>query len=164
MEEEEEEIKCLGCGSTSTATKSWYGRAPNHYCHKRGCIRAGVEAGHIHPRSNQQGSRSAGDGREFTEEMELLELEMIAATRFFKAGALRGEVKNGNKVPTDARVLYLLIYGKFLRDLDDEKGCWGHFWMTAEQLRAQEKISDDARKEARDAYRDAEDALWVEGE
>ena len=27
MEEEEEEIKCLGCGSTSTATKSWYGRA-----------------------------------------------------------------------------------------------------------------------------------------
>ena len=33
-----------------------------------------------------------------------------------------------------------------------------------EQLRAQEKISDDARKEARDAYRDAEDALWVEGE
>ena len=37
--------------------------------------------------------------------------------------------------------------------LDDEKGCWGHFWMTAEQLRAQEKISDDARKEARDAYR-----------
>ena len=107
---------------------------------------------------------SAGDGREFTEEMELLELEMIAATRFFKAGALRGEVKNGNKVPEDARVLYLLIYGKFLRDLDDEKGCWGHFWMTAEQLRAQEKISDDARKEARDAYRDAEDALWVEGE
>ena len=96
--------------------------------------------------------------------MELLELEMIAGTRFFKAGALRGEVKNGNKVPTDARVLYLLIYGKFLRDLDDEKGCWGHFWMTAEQLRAQEKISDDARKEARDAYRDAEDALWVEGE
>ena len=164
MEEEEEEIKCLGCGSTSTATKSWYGRAPNHYCHKRGCIREGVEAGHIILRSNQQGPRSAGDGREFTEEMELLELEMIAATRFFKAGALRGEVKNGNKVPADARVLYLLIYGKFLRDLDDEKGCWGHFWMTAEQLRAQEKISDDARKEARDAYRDAEDALWVEGE
>ena len=28
----------------------------------------------------------------------------------------------------------------------------------------QEKISDDARKEARDGYRDAEDALWVEGE
>ena len=68
--EEEEEIKCGACGSTSTATKSWYGRAPNHYCHKRGCIRAGVEAGHITPRSNQQGSRSAGDGREFTEEME----------------------------------------------------------------------------------------------
>ena len=36
--------------------------------------------------------------------------------------------------------------------------------MTAEQLRAQEKITDDAPKEARDAYRDAEDALWVEGE
>ena len=37
--EEEEEIKCKECGSTSTlrtstATKSWYGRAPNHYCHK----------------------------------------------------------------------------------------------------------------------------------
>ena len=58
--EEVEEISCKECGSTSTATKSWYGRAPNHYCHKRGCIRAGVEAGHIHPRSNQQGSRSAG--------------------------------------------------------------------------------------------------------
>ena len=53
--EEEEEIKCQECGSTSTATKSWYGRAPNHYCHKRGCIREGVEAGHIILRSNQQG-------------------------------------------------------------------------------------------------------------
>ena len=118
--EEEEEIKCQECGSTSTATKSWYGRAPNHYCHKRGCIRTGVEAGHIIPRcASVAEKRSAGDGRKFTEEMELLKLEMIAATRFFKAGALRGEVKNGNKVPTDARVLYLLIYGKFLRDLDD---------------------------------------------
>ena len=36
--------------------------------------------------------------------------------------------------------------------------------MTAEQLRAQEKISDDVRKEARDAYRAAEDELWAEGE
>ena len=33
--------------------------------------------------------------------------------------------------------------------LDDKKGGWGHYWMTAEQLRAQEKISDDVRKEAR---------------
>ena len=57
----------------------------------------GLEAGHIHPRSNQQGSRSAGDGREFTEEMELLELEMIAATRFFKAGALLGVRTEANQ-------------------------------------------------------------------
>ncbi len=31
--------------------------------------------------------------------MELLELEMIAATRIFKAGALRGVVQNENVVP-----------------------------------------------------------------
>ena len=62
------------------------------------------------------------------------------------------------------RELHLLVYGKFLRTLDDKKGGWGHYWMTAEQLRVQEKISDDVRKEARDAYRAAEDELWAEGE
>ena len=96
--------------------------------------------------------------------MELLELEMIAATRIFKAGALRGVVQNENVVPEDDRELHLLVYGKFLRTLDDKKGGWGHYWMTAEQLRLQEKISDDVRKEARDAYRAAEDELWAEGE
>ena len=106
----------------------------------------------------------ASDGRDFTEEMELIELEMIAATRFFKAGALLGEVQNNNKIPQDDRVLYLLVYGNVLLDLNDTKGRWGHYWMTAEQLRAQEKISDDVRKEARDAYRAAEDELWAEGE
>ena len=59
--------------------------------------------------------------------MELLELEMIAATRNFKAGALRGVVQNENVVPEDDRVLHLLVYGKFLRALDDKKGGWGHY-------------------------------------
>ena len=128
MEEEEEEIKCLGCGSTSTATKSWYGRAPNHYCHKRGCRRKGVEAGHIIPRTAPVAEKpSGGDGLAFNEDMELLELEMIAATRNFKAGALRGVVQNENVVPEDDRVLHLLVYGKFLRALDDKKGGWGHY-------------------------------------
>ena len=77
---------------------------------------------------------------------------------------MRGVVQNENVVPEDDRELHLLVYGKFLRALDDKKGGWGHYWMTAEQLRAQEKISDDVRKEARDAYRAAEDELWAEGE
>ena len=82
-----------------------------------------------------------------------------------RPGALRGVVQNENVVPEDDRELHLLVYGKFLRALDDKKGGWGHYWMTAEQLRAQEKISDDVRKDAaRDAYRAAEDELWAEGE
>ena len=46
--------------------------------------------------------------------MELLELEMIAATRIFKAGALRGVVQNENVVPEDATAseLHLLVCAK----------------------------------------------------
>jgi hypothetical protein len=44
--------------------------------------------------------------------MELLELEMIAATRIFKAGALRGVVQNENVVPEDDRELHLLVCAK----------------------------------------------------
>ena len=101
------------------------------------------------------------DGREFLIDMELLKLGEIISTRIFNLGQLRSEVGFSNKVPADDRRLHLLIYGKVRLNEEDEKGRWGHWWMTAEQLQEQEKVSTDEVKDARKAYREREDALWA---
>jgi len=109
--------------------------------------------------------RPSFDGAEFFEgKNELLKLKEIVASRHFAAGRLRGEVAASNKVPSEERMLYLLVYGKFMRDVDDEEGGRGYFYMTVEQLYSQEKISAEVIKEARDDFRARDDALWVREE
>ena len=91
----------------------------------------------------------------------LLKLAEIMATRIFDVGELRGEVQMSNKVPEANRRLHMLVYGKVRLDESDERGRWAHWWMTAEQLQEQEKVSTDEVKDARKAYREREDALWA---
>ena len=43
----------------------------------------------------------------------LLKLKEIVSARHFAAGRLRGEVAASNKIPSEERMLYLLVYGKF---------------------------------------------------
>ena len=92
------------------------------------------------------------DGRDFLIDMELLKLGEIVSTRIFAAGELKCEVGFSNKVREESRRLHLLIYGKVRLNEEDERGRWGHWWMTAEQLQEQEKVSADEVKEARKAY------------
>ena len=54
------------CAATFTRATSWSGNADYKYCHKRGCIRAGKEAGHITERAvKARPSPPAGDARMF---------------------------------------------------------------------------------------------------
>ena len=89
------------------------------------------------------------DGREFLTDMELLKLGEIISTRIFNLGQLRSEVGFSNKVPADESRLHLLIYGKVRLNEEDEKGRWGHWWMTAEQLQEQEKRCPPTRSRTR---------------
>ena len=159
---------CASCDAEFTRGNSWNGRGETKYCHLRPCIRLGVERGDIVPRSMSKGAssrRPSPDGAEFFEgKNELLKLKEIVSARHFAAGRLRGEVAASNKIPSEERMLYLLVYGKFMRDVDDEEGGRGYYWMTVEQLYSQEKISAEVIKEARDDFRARDDALWVREE
>ena len=117
---------CASCNEEFTRGNSWNGRGETKYCHRRPCIRLGVERGDIVPRSMSKGAssrRPSPDGAEFFEgKNELLKLKEIVSARHFAAGRLRGEVAASNKIPSEERMLYLLVYGKFMRDVDDEEG------------------------------------------
>ena len=155
---------CAACGAVITRALSWSGRGEEKYCSSRPCQRVGEDKGHIVRRAAAGGSAAranGADGRDFLFDMELLKLSEIIATRIFKTGQLRGEVGFSNKVPADDRRLHLLIYGKVRLNEEDEKGRWGHWWLTAEQLQEQEAVTTDDLKDARKKYREREDALWA---
>ena len=153
---------CESCAATFTRATSWSGNADYKYCHKRGCIRLGKEAGHITERAAKKQKLAGVDTRVFDSvHMELLEAGYIASTRFFAAGALDGEVAASNEVPEEERVLQLLVYGLFKRDEKDLKGAWAHYWMDPEQLQESEHISSQRVQELRTAFRAEEDRLWA---
>ena len=75
-------------------------------------------------------------------------LSTLAFTGFqfaFDSGMVPGAgAVAAGEVPADLlTVMAENEFTKVLLDIDDTKGCWSHYWMTAEQLRAQEKISAD---------------------
>ena len=153
---------CSHCEATFTRATCWSGTAEYKYCHLRGCIRAGKEAGHIIERAAKKQKLAGVDARVFdSEHMELLEADYIASTRFFAAGALDGEVAASNEVPEEERVLQLLVYGLFKRDEKDKKGAWAHFWMEPDQLQESERVSSERVEELRTAFRAEEDRLWA---
>ena len=154
---------CAACGATFTRASSWSGSGENKYCHLRGCIREGIEAGDIVQRAKKQKVSTGAEARIFdADEMRLLKAEYVASTRLFAAGALDGDVAASNEVPDEERVLMLLVYGKIKRNSNDKKGCWGHFWIEAEELQEQ-GFSEEQLQELRDEYRNEEDRLWGVG-
>lgn len=152
---------CHACQATVTKSSSWYGNAEFKYCHHRGCRRAGEEAGHIIKRAAKKQKLAGIDGRIFdSTHMAVIEADYIAATRFFAAGALDGEVASRNEVPEEERALQMLVYGRFLLDESDKKGKWAHFWMDPEDLLSAEHVDAESVTAMRRAYRAEEDRLW----
>ena len=155
-----EGITCEHCGADESRA-AWGGKPGGpRYCHLRPCQRVGVDAGHIVRRVKAKLTAPAGDARIFSSEMKLKEAEYFAASRFYAAGALDGEVAAGNAVPDEERELQFLVYGMFLRSRADKKGSWGHFWMNMEQLLETEDITLEQLQGLREAYKEEEERLW----
>ena len=98
------------------------------------------------------------DAGRFEEGMELLELKEIVQTRIYKHGALQGTAASRSKIPAAARALYYLVFGEYKLTEEDEGGR-AYYWMDIQQLRECENVTEDELEEARQAFREAEDAL-----
>ena len=90
--------------------------------------------------------------------MELLELKEIVQTRIYKHGALQGTAASRSKIPAAARALHYLVFGEYKLTEEDEGGR-AYYWMDIQQLRECENVTEDELEEARQAFREAEDAL-----
>ena len=152
---------CAACGSATTQGSAWYGQAGGpRYCHRRPCQRVGVGAGDIRrrPKAALDRARADEDAGRFTEGMELLELKEIISSRIYKDGALQGTAASRSKVSAASRALHYLVFGEFKLTEEDEGGR-AYYWMDINQLRECNNLDEEELDEARQAYREAEDAL-----